>query len=377
LIYIPSSNLKPGMILARDIDFGVSFFPLLTKGQVLNEALIIKIRTKGIKGAYVESKATGDLVIKEMVDKKVINKTLKDIKSIFEKYSQTSFISPEHLKQISEMARVLVNSVLSNDDIIINLSSLKDYDSYTYTHSLSVALLCITIGIKMGYRESTLVDLACCGLLHDLGKMAIPLSVLNKPACLTEEEFALMKEHPGIAYNHLLDKHIFTSAVLRGIESHHEKYDGTGYPKGLKGERIPLYGRVLAVADVYDALTSDRPYRSARFAHEAIEYMMGCANTHFDLEILQAFLKSVAAYPVGMVIVLSNGWKAVVVKNHSENILRPVVRPLTRSGKLLKDIDLLHDFQYCNITITGRCEDETSESLADYAKDQDADRQEE
>jgi len=192
---------------------------------------------------------------------------------MFEKFAHSSRIIKDNITEVKDMASVLVNSMLNNDEVMINLSSLKDYDNYTYTHSLSVALLCITIGIKMGMRESSLIDLACCGLLHDIGKMAVPLSILNKPGVLTEEEFSIIKQHPTIAYEHLEGTQALSSAVLRGIESHHEKYDGSGYPKGLKARYIPLYGRVLAVADVYDALTSDRPYREARFAHEAIEYM--------------------------------------------------------------------------------------------------------
>ena len=133
------------------------------------------------------------------------------------------------------------------------------------------------------------------------------------------------------------------------METHHERYDGTGYPKGLKGEKIPLYGKILAVADVYDALTSNRPYRRANFPSEAIEYMMACADTHFDINVLSSFLKIVSVYPTGTIVTLSDGRRAIVVENHHENILRPTVRPLDGGS----DINLLEDMDSMSVTITG------------------------
>ncbi len=170
---------------------------------------------------------------------------------------------------------------------------------------------------------------------------------------MTPEEYDIVKKHPLTAVEQLKKKGYVSQSVLSGIESHHEKYDGTGYPYGLKGDQIPLYGKILAIADVYDALTSTRSYRRACFPNEAIEYVMGCADVHFDYEILKAFLKNIAAYPVGTFVSLSDGNIAVVVKNLQQNALRPIIRIIYPDGTTSKNINLSYDLNYANITIVG------------------------
>jgi HD-GYP domain-containing protein (c-di-GMP phosphodiesterase class II) len=181
--------------------------------------------------------------------------------------------------------------------------------------------------------------------------MLIPLSIINKPGKLTPEEFDIMKTHPINSINQL--QYIVSLDVIRGIESHHEKVDGSGYPYGRKGDNIHLYGKILSVCDVYDALTSTRSYRKSCFPGEVIEYIMGCADTHFDYEILCKFLKNIVAYPVGTFVTLSNEKIAVVVKNFADNIMRPVIRIINDDNTIGEDIDLFNDLRYMNITITG------------------------
>lgn len=357
MLFIPTELLRPGMVLAKDINLLITddfSLPLLRRGQILNELFIKKIKFHNVTGVYIESEVSEDITVKDIISEKLKATVLCDIKKNFNQFKNNrGEVNTYIVDNIAKMAKSLVIDILSNDEILINLIDLKSYDDYTYRHSLCVAILSITTGISLNLSEHMLTEIATSALLHDLGKMTIPIDIINKPDLLTPEEYETVKRHPLIAVEQLKKKHLVSNAVLSGIESHHEKYDGTGYPYGLKGDEIPLYGKILAIADVYDALTSTRSYRRACFPNEAIEYIMGCADVHFDYEILKAFLKNIAAYPVGTFVSLSDGNIAVVVKNTQLNALRPVVRIIYPDGTTSKNINLSNDINYANITIVG------------------------
>ena len=239
---------------------------------------------------------------------------------------------------------------------MLNMIDLRTYDDCTYKHSLRVALISVYMGVVMELNNVDLFQLALSGVLHDIGKMSISKDILNKQGKLTDTEFEEIKKHPseGVALAESL--YHCQPQVLSGIMCHHEKYDGTGYPNGLKGCAIPLFGRIIALADVYDALTSVRPYRKPCFPNEAIEYIMGSAEQQFDLALIKEFLKVVAAYPDGTIVRLSNGEEAVVIKNHTGNMMRPTVRLL----RTAKTIDLYNDTSAYNITIESMGYDENT-----------------
>lgn len=353
MLFITHKHLKPGMILAKDIYlFNNSNFNtlLLTKGQVLNNTYIKKINYHNIDGAYIESEAFLDVNVESYIDDRLRAESLTQIRDVYYEFKMSSGkINSSTIKQISSIVDSLITELLYKDDLSYNVIDFKNYDSYTFQHCLNVAILSISTGISMGFSEPRLHDLGMAGLLHDIGKMTIPVEILNKPSKLTKEEFEIIKTHPINAVNQL--KHLVSNDVLRAIESHHEKLDGTGYPYGRKADNIHNYGKILAICDVYDALTSDRPYKKAAFPNEVIEYIMGCADTHFDYEILKHFIKIIVAYPVGTFVKLSDGKLAVVVKNYSENIMRPLIRIINSNGTVEEDIDLLYDNEYMNITI--------------------------
>jgi len=363
MIYIPVNHLKDGMILAQNVNTEIGGNPLLAKGQVLKEIYINRLKTFNITGVYVESTFSNDVEIVPIIDEKLKNKALLELKSTFNDFASTGKLMVSRIQSLMGIAYRLVDSILTNEEVLINLIDLKGYDDYTYQHSLCVAIIAVYIGNKMNLNESTLKQLALSGLLHDLGKMSVPLTILNKPGKLTDEEFEIIKQHPDTAVKLLEKTKMIPTVVLQGIQSHHERFDGNGYMRRLSGEDIPYFGRILAIADVYDALTSNRPYRKAGFPNEVIEYMMGNAFVQFDYEILKVFLKSVAAYPTGMLVTLSNGKKAMVVKNNEENTLRPIVRLVQNNEAEYMDIDLLHDQEYWNITIVGMGYDDDSKDF--------------
>ncbi|MDW5299400.1 MAG: HD-GYP domain-containing protein [Sedimentibacter sp.] len=353
MLFITNKHLKPGMILARDIYlYNNSNFNtlLLTKGQVLNNTFIKKIIHHNIDGAYIESEAFADIDVESFINDALTAKSLNKIKDVYYEFKMSSGkINSSTIRQISTIVDKLIIELLGKEVLSYNIIEFKDYDNYTYQHCLNVAVLSISTGISLGLNEQMLHDLGIAGLLHDIGKMFIPVEILNKPGKLTDEEMEIMKTHPTKAVNQL--KNLVPYNVLAGIQSHHEKLDGTGYPYGLTGNNIHYYAKVLAVCDVYDALTSDRSYRMASFPSEVIEYIMGCADTHFDYEILKSFLKIIVAYPIGTFVKLSNKNLAVVVKNYPENIMRPIIRIINEDGTVGEDIDLLYDKNHMNVTI--------------------------
>lgn len=352
MLFISANYLKPGMVLARDLPseyFGLS---LVVQGQRLTTSIINKINRLGLGGAYVESIVDSDIVPEETISPELQKKLLYEVKRQFDNCAANSDLADELINSAYKVSAELVTSVLTRKEIMLNISNIKSYDDYTYNHSMMVGLISTLIGVRLGLTEHRLTELSVCGLMHDLGKVDIPLEIINKPTTLSDEEYCIVRGHPANAIRRLRSRRACSSSVLQGIASHHEKYDGTGYPDGLAGERIPLYGRVLALADVFDALTSKRSYRESWTPDQAVEYMMGLANTHFDYTLLTAFLSVIAAYPVGCVLCLSNGYICVVTQNTSGMTLRPAVRVLDPPERVGMDINLATDPAYLNVTVS-------------------------
>ena len=353
MLYITKKHLKPGMILAKDIYlYNRNSFNtfLLAKGQVLNSTYINRINYHNIDGAYVENDAFNDIIVESYIDDNLKAESLQRISDVYYEFQVSSGkINDYMIKHLSKTVNNIVVELLNKEDLTYNIMDFKNFDSYTFQHCLNVAMLSISTGISLKLSEHELHILGLAGVLHDIGKMFIPIEILNKPAKLTEEEFEIIKTHPVNAAKQL--KNLVPQEVLRAIEDHHERLDGTGYPYGKEGSNIGLYTRILAISDVYDSLTSDRPYRKSIFPNEVVEYLMGCADKHFDYDILKHFLKIIFAFPVGTFVKLSNEKLAVVIKNHSENILRPLVRIVNSDSTVGEDIDLLYNQNYMNITI--------------------------
>lgn len=358
MIFVPLKYLKSGMTVAKDIHSSLSFLPLLVSGQALTDTLIYKLTRNNVQGVYIESNFGSELAPEEFLTPEFKQKTMLEMRNTYAEFTSKKEFSTKMLNSFTHIAEDIIKFILSKDECLFNIIDIKDYDTYTYTHSMYVSILSAMMGIKLGYSQSLLTELALCGLLHDTGKVDVPIEIINKTTPLTDTEFEMIKTHPTRALLRLKSHHQISMSVLMGIGNHHEKFDGTGYPAGLSGFEIPEFGRILALADVYDALTSERPYRQACTSGETIEYMLGCADSHFDIDLLQIFLKTVVAYPVGTILKLSNGNIAVVTQNSSLNILRPQIRvifPLEQQGV---DIDLASSVEHLNVTIEGIAGDE-------------------
>lgn len=349
MLYLPLEMLEPGMTLARDIPNAHSRIPLVRAGQVLTLELIRSLLERGIPGLYVENQYTDGIEVEDVISQELRSSLVCDIKHEFQLLTTKNTVPDA--KVIGKMGESIVTSVLKHRDLSLNMVDIRDYDNYTYYHSINVGVLAVMMGVRLRFPLARLQQLSAAGLLHDVGKVDLPLSIINKPGALTKEEFALIQEHPTLAVDRLSRAHAYTPETLTGVASHHEKFSGTGYPRKLSGTDIPLFGRILAISDVYDALSSKRSYRAAWEPYKIIDYMLSLSDTHFDPELLPAFLRCVVAYPAGTLVKLSDGSIGVVVRNTSNHPLRPVIRRIYPSSLDRNAIDLSEG--HFNITIVG------------------------
>lgn len=325
--FVFTAYLTTEMTLAKSI-FNDDGTLLLRKNTKLKDTYISKIKSLKMNGVYIEDEISKDLEINDIMSDDIRFKAKQTIKAVFSQADSNihheSSVN-KSIKEATDIIESIIDNLVDNDTLMINMIDIKSLDDYTFSHSVNVATLALMTGMKLKLNKQALYELGLGAFLHDLGKVAIPKNILNKPAKLNDDEVRVIQEHSKLGYS-LLRNQSLPSRSLAAILEHHEKFDGTGYPNKKKGKEISLFGRIIAVCDVYDALTSKRVYKPPMLSSLAMEYIMGGSNTHFDPEIIKAFCSAVAMYPLGAYIITNDGRKGVVIGNKPSCVGRPIIK---------------------------------------------------
>ncbi len=360
---VPIPSIQEGTALAKTVydDHGRI---LLKKDVILTKPLLDRIQESGFRSLYINDKFS-EGVIEDVIKPQLRHKTVHAIKDTFESF-RTFYIKSKnssmpirekielkaknkYMNNINDIANDIIDELLGKKNILVNLVDIKNMDNYTYEHSVNVTILSLILGIELGLGKNELYELCIGALLHDIGKTFIDQGILNKKEKLTDKEFAIIKEHTVKGYEYIKDLYELRGASKRIVLEHHERIDGSGYPRNITGKVIHPYSKIVAITDTFDALTSDRVYRRAIPANEAIEYLMGASDRLYDIDMVSIFVRKIIVYPVGTLVKLSNGMIGVVKDLNPQFPLRPTIQVI-RNGKKQEIINLLEEN---NIIITG------------------------
>lgn len=332
--YINMDHAEPGMIVGKSI-YNEEGHVLVNYRVTLTEKLIQRMTKKGLKGLYIEDSLSSDIDVENLITDGLEVKAAQALNEM-------------DIDAAMDIASEITDELSLQGDISVNLVSLRTTSDYTYKHSINVAILSVLTGIGLGLKKPMLRELAAAGLLHDIGKINIPPETMDKAGPLTEEEYELIKKHSEFGYEKIKNNISISSKTKMGVYMHHENINGTGYPMGLSGDQIYMFAKIIHIADVYDAITSERVYKKAQSPAEAIEFLMKNAGTMFQPEYVKAFITYIPVYPKGRNVILSDGTTAVVVENRQHHTLYPIVRRLSDG----ETIDL-YEQQDNNLTIVG------------------------
>jgi HD-GYP domain-containing protein (c-di-GMP phosphodiesterase class II) len=340
------------MILAKPF-LGKSGEILLRAGIALTASFVRRVQELQHAGLYIQDAFSEGIEIKDVItDELRLNVTKEVGRLMVEVGTGQSADFNSRLKMLSALLEQIISEIMSADDPIINLIDLKDFDQYTYQHSVNICVLSCVVGTAMGLTRNQLYDLALAGILHDIGKMFIDKDILNKPGSLTPAEYEHIKSHAKLGYECVRRNDHLPHTVTVAIHQHHEKHNGEGYPNGTAGDEIILNSQIISVIDVYDALTSKRPYRDPILPSEAYEYISGNSGQSFNPAVVDVFLRKVAPFPLGVHVQLSNGQSGIVFKNYGDMLTRPLIKLDPMPGQT-QDVflDLRSDLRLLNVTI--------------------------
>lgn len=332
----PLSAVKPGMELARPV-YGIKGEILLNVGTKLKPKYIRNLLLMGVGSVYIKDERLADVKQDELINEKTKQEAHLLIKNMFTETSEggENFKNIVKLEEeITTVTNKLFEDILSNDELILNLVDIKATNNYFFEHSLSVAVLSIIIALKMNIPVSRVKRNAAGLLLFDIGNTKIPKNILSKKGSLNKKEFEDIKKHPLHGHQLFKKNKIFSDSSGLIVAQHHERLNGKGYPRGLEGKKINLLAQIVSVADVYDALISDRPYRKAFYPFEALELLSGMGEAGLNVDIIRVLFNFVAAFPVGLHVMLSNGESGLVVDNTPGHPLRPKVRIFYEGNRL-------------------------------------------
>ncbi|WP_281976023.1 HD-GYP domain-containing protein [Halobacillus litoralis] len=346
---IATKSLEPGTILGKTI-FNENGQVLLSRGVAFTSRVIERLDKYDITYVYIEDGHTEDIETQYPISEKVRMKAIKSIKDSFSSVNEQSnhFVFEKSGREMRGIVRSLMNELRDHNEVISLLSDVFTYDDYIFTHSLNVTMYALALGKELQLPAQKMEELGLGAILHDIGKITVPKEVLLKPEKLNEEEFEIIKNHSEAGFEILRNAPNIPLVAAHCAYQHHERLNGSGYPRGIEENEIHLFGKILAVADVFDAVTSNRVYRDAMLPHEGLEVLYSGVGTLFDRKMVEAFRRCIAVYPSGLTVGLDDGRKGVVVRQHPHLCDRPIIR-VWENAEPAYDMDLSKEL---NIVIT-------------------------
>lgn len=340
------TNLNKEMVLAKPIFVNGNTY--LNAGATGLDSYIKSFLRIGITSVYVDDEVSEDVVVEDAISDKTRNRCKDALRTSFKRVKENLTVD---LTAIEAPLNELLKEIVLNKDVQINLTDINAADDYTFGHCVSTAVYATLMGIDRGYDMTKITDLGQGAILHDVGKLLIDPLILNKEGKLTEDELKEIQKHPEYSYSILKKCESLSEAARLIAYEHHERMDGSGYPKKARGYQISAFSRLVAVADVYDALSSDRCYRRKWPNNWILDYLTKNSGTIFDTEMVASLLKRIAIYPNGSEVMMSDGTRAIVVKQNEQVPLRPVVRVFKDSEGKLCPFKLVDMMKTLSVTI--------------------------
>ncbi|MCX7709195.1 MAG: HD-GYP domain-containing protein [Clostridia bacterium] len=331
------SECEPGIKIAETIynEYGGI---IIGEDTILDDHLIKKLKNLDIEKIKVHSQSDDEIISNDAeVFRTQYNENVQAVKEVLHDISKGNSVDMEKVNTVSESIFVRINE---NRDILSCINQIRSVDEYTYTHCVNVSLICMLIGKWLKYPQDRIRLLVQAGLLHDIGKGKVPPEILNKPGSLTPGEFEEIKKHAIYGYRMIENVENISKEVATAVLMHHEREDGTGYPMGAKGAQIHEFAKVIAVADIYDAMTSNRVYHEKESPFEVFELMEKNAFGVLDHRIITTFLSNIAAYYIGDLIKLNTNQIGEIIYINPRNVSRPLIKigeqylDMSKSGNL-------------------------------------------
>ncbi len=316
---------------------------LLGQGTILTSKFIERLKVLGYTSVYIDDGLIDDVTINETISEETRLQAVNCLRVVNEEIQNRK---PFNVSLVKKVVSDIIDDLIASREMMLNLSDIRSYDDYTFNHSVNVTVISVMIGMSLHYTQNRLHDLGLGVILHDIGKTQIPLEIINKPAKLTDDEYAVVKKHTWHGFELLRSNPEIKITSAHVALQHHERCDGSGYPRNLQGEDILEFARISAIADVYDALTNDRCYRKKLPVHKAYEILLENSGSHFDNYILDRFIQKIALYPQGTKVMLNDGRSGLVISQNHISPTRPMVRLFWHRDKELPkpvEVNLLYE----------------------------------